>query len=221
MQTANSPSVQVLHELLDRCAAERRGDTRFAYFAALQATLADGVLVPVYCRDISRTGVGLLSRTPLHDCELCIRLPDSFGGVSVQAAVRWCQPGGHDWFAAGAEFVEVSLRDRVQLWLAGQVESLRERLAPRYPFFRPAWIRFGSRAARPVPGFARDISVSGLGLIHDTTARSESAFVTIEDEAGSFEFRIRRAWCRRCSPERFSSGWTFAPATRLMEDLVR
>jgi hypothetical protein len=81
------------------------------------------------------------------------------------------------------------------------------RSAPRNPFFRPismTW-RFASQERRVA--FTRELSSSGIGLLHAYPVSRGEVLVTVSSEHGDpVLFRVYLLWCRPCGEGWYLSG---------------
>jgi hypothetical protein len=79
----------------------------------------------------------------------------------------------------------------------------------RFAFFRPVSIHAddGSRYS----AFSREISASGIGLIHNLALQPGEVEISISHEHGySIRVRTQLVWCRPCGEGWFISGGRFA-----------
>ena len=110
-----------------------------------------------------------------------------------------------------SENTTAEFQDVVQALLnEDQLFSLSERRDnARKNFVRPVRIIFTRNIKDIRPGFTRDLSDRGIGLIHRFEAvRGDHAFVTINrlwDQP--VVMRCRVAWCTKCENGWFQSGW--------------
>ena len=97
-----------VRELVDEATAayeERRKDDRYPYFRPASIKLAAGADVSVFCHEISRSGLGVLSAMPLPLCEGTAVFHSERGElIHLSGKVVWCQPVGEGWFTAGFTF---------------------------------------------------------------------------------------------------------------------
>jgi hypothetical protein len=101
---------KIVRELVDRARAageDQRTVQRYPFFQPVSITAEhDGtVSLSAFSRDISESGIGLLLYFPvrLRFVHLKLHLADD-EEVSLTGYVRWCQPCGHGWYAAGVDF---------------------------------------------------------------------------------------------------------------------
>lgn len=79
----------------------------------------------------------------------------------------------------------------------------------RQPFVRPATLVFGDRSGERMPGFTRDLSDSGIGLMHRfSIGAGDIATVTIGRLwDGPVTLKCRCQWCTAGNSGWFQSGW--------------
>ena len=80
----------------------------------------------------------------------------------------------------------------------------------RVPFFRPLSITFPGDSPRTVTAFSRDLSPTGIGLVHCAPIETGEAVVTVpvtEDESLSFWTEIR--WVQPLGEDWYISGGRF------------
>lgn len=77
----------------------------------------------------------------------------------------------------------------------------------RYPFFRPLSVQM---AGRRYSAFGREISASGIGMLHNFELSTGEAEIDIPKEPGqSIRVRTRIHWCRSCGEGWFISAGEF------------
>src|SRR5688572_26771606 len=81
------------------------------------------------------------------------------------------------------------------------------RAGQRYPFFRTATIIREMESPHRYSAFTRDISMSGVGLLHDFPFGREAIDVMLEGEKR--RLRVEVQWCRSCGAGWFVSGGRF------------
>ena len=78
----------------------------------------------------------------------------------------------------------------------------------RYPFFRRVSVHTAD--GRRYSAFTREISASGVGLIHNMELLSGEVELTIPSERGcSIRVRTRIVWCQSCGEGWYLSGGKF------------
>ena len=102
-------------------------------------------------------------------------------------------------------WVEIAEEEREQERQRSQDRRAGER---RCPFFRPASIIRESESDHRYSAFTRDISMSGIGLLHDFQLGLEVIDVLLADETRPLRLDVQ--WCRSCGAGWFVSGGRFA-----------
>jgi hypothetical protein len=84
-------------------------------------------------------------------------------------------------------------------------EGKRDRRAEiRYPFFRAVGLQVDGQR---VSAFSREISPSGIGLLHNMELPPTEVEVTVPSRRGhSVRMRVRIVWCRPCGEGWYISG---------------
>ena len=78
----------------------------------------------------------------------------------------------------------------------------------RYPFFRPVSIELAD--GHQYSAFTREISETGIGLIHNIDLNDREVEISIPGEGGySIRVRTRIVWCQACGEGWFISGGQF------------
>jgi hypothetical protein len=97
-----------------------------------------------------------------------------------------------------------------QLIIEAQNEDMRDRRSEvRFPLFRPVSLRPGD--GHVYTAFSREISASGVGLIHNFPLEQCETELTIASEQGySVKVRAKIVWCRACGEGWYVSGAQFA-----------
>lgn len=86
-----------------------------------------------------------------------------------------------------------------------------DRAQPRYPLFQPVTLRRGLQC---LSAFSRDISESGIGLLHDMPIGGEYK-IAIRDGFGcEYELTGEVLWCRPCGQGWYLSGVRFCRVQR-------
>jgi hypothetical protein len=82
------------------------------------------------------------------------------------------------------------------------------RSAPRFPFFRPVWLR--TSAGRRHRAFTREISANGAGFIHDfELEQGEVELSIVSRDAFMISVVTEIVWCRCCGDGWYISGGRF------------
>jgi hypothetical protein len=85
-----------------------------------------------------------------------------------------------------------------------------QRLRQRLPFFRPASITLDDAESTEFPGFTRDISSGGVGLLHQTPLDKETVNVGIWTVTGRRDdICIKIRWCNSVGQGWYVSGGQF------------
>lgn len=90
-------------------------------------------------------------------------------------------------------------------------EAVEERRAhARHPFFRLVSISPNGDPSQRFSAFTRELSFSGVGLLHCMPVESGEVLVTIPSKQGnSVQLRTRILWCRSCGEGWYLSGGQF------------
>jgi hypothetical protein len=79
----------------------------------------------------------------------------------------------------------------------------------RVPFSRATTIYFDGELV-PVPAMIRDISINGMGLVHDIPVKPSEATLRIPTDCGkTICTRLRILWCRQVMRHYYISGGEF------------
>jgi len=110
---------------------------------------------------------------------------------------------------APAQLVQDIVRELLE-----EAKPLQEerRAELRHPFFRPVQVIVEEGGGqRNYSCFSRDISFSGIGLLHNMPVRCGEAILTFPREAGG-QFRVQATirWCRPCGEGWYLSGAQFS-----------
>jgi hypothetical protein len=90
-----------------------------------------------------------------------------------------------------------------------QLGKFERRSELRYPFFQPVTISFES-GDHPLQGITRQISPSGIGLLHGAPLDLGAVGITMRDDDGyGVILPIEVTWCRPCGPHWYVSGGRF------------
>ena len=88
----------------------------------------------------------------------------------------------------------------------GRVERRNE---ARYPYFQPVTITCGDPSEHR-SGITRQISRSGIGLLHDFPLDTDNVTVTMRDQFGyAISLPLARVWCLSCGKGWYISGGMF------------
>lgn len=84
------------------------------------------------------------------------------------------------------------------------------RSSERQPFFRPVSISPDGETGRTYSAFSRDISSSGIGLLHNMPLDTTEATLTIAGgESGPLTLRAKIQWCQPTGEGWYISGGEF------------
>ena len=87
-------------------------------------------------------------------------------------------------------------------------ENKDRRRDVRYAFFRPVSIEVDD--GHRYSAFSREISASGIGLIHNVELSHGEVEITVSSERGySIRVRTKIAWCQSCGEGWYISGGRF------------
>jgi hypothetical protein len=89
-------------------------------------------------------------------------------------------------------------------------EKLDRRAEPRHPFFRPVSIQLASKPESRFSAFARELSRTGIGLLHNIPLPVGEAQLTVASTRGAaLRATVEVVWCRPCGEGWFLSGCRF------------
>jgi hypothetical protein len=89
-------------------------------------------------------------------------------------------------------------------------ELIERRSKVRYPFFCPATLQWNAGQPGQFSVFTRDLSRSGVGLLHALDLPLRTAQLTISpDDGEKVVLAIELAWCRPAGDGWYISGATF------------
>jgi hypothetical protein len=89
---------------------------------------------------------------------------------------------------------------------ARELELVERREEQRHPYFQPAKLTYRYRPDDPISIFTREISNSGIGLLHAVALQRGEVAVTLESLGGPVTFRTYIVWCKPCGPWYLSGG---------------
>lgn len=79
----------------------------------------------------------------------------------------------------------------------------------RHPYFHPVTVLTDS--GRKVSAFSRDLSVRGIGLMHEQSLPLDEVEITISTGRGyCVKVRTKMTWCKPCGDGFYLSGGVFA-----------
>lgn len=92
---------------------KRRVRQRYPFFRPMTLGVGDTheTRLPVFSRDISAGGIGLLHKLPVEPqrAKLTIQRPEA-DPLEIYTDIAWCQPCGEDWHLSGGRFMEKTLQ---------------------------------------------------------------------------------------------------------------
>ncbi len=90
----------------------RRVQQRYPFFRPATLCFGTGEEQPVYCRDISRGGMGLMFRQPVRPGRVVIHVEAAKDtNVAISLDIRWCVPAIENWYLGGSKFATVWLEE--------------------------------------------------------------------------------------------------------------
>ena len=106
---------------------------------------------------------------------------------------------------------DVTAEQAVVDMLVTEAKSADRRAATRYPCFQAVQISGGDIVGASRGGFAREISASGIGLLHRYSIVPGRICVTVNDITGvNRDLPVEILWCRACGEGWYISGGRFA-----------
>jgi hypothetical protein len=105
----------------------------------------------------------------------------------------------------------VDLHEIVRVFLSEAREGAAERRADkRESFFQPITLVLEDDPRRRYSCFSRDISATGIGLLHCMALEAGEVVLTIPNKSqGNVRIRSKIVWCRPCGEGWFLSGARF------------
>jgi hypothetical protein len=93
---------------------------------------------------------------------------------------------------------------------ARKEDKLDRRAEARHPYFRPVSITPADQPRQSLSAFSREISRSGIGLLHNMPLKPGSATVTVHCSSGQgLRAKVEVIWCRPCGEGWYLSGCRF------------
>ncbi len=110
-----------------------------------------------------------------------------------------------------AAHAEDQIRNAIARLLGEQkIETGDRRIVSRIPFVRPIHLTFEDRGqTEELSCFSRDISRTGIGLLHNMPLKTGSVLISIEGEARPTRIRGKIIWCEPWGEGGYLSGATF------------
>jgi hypothetical protein len=198
---------RVMEQCLQEAMAERnerRALRRKPFFRRVRIARSgeSSVEETVFCRDVSRTGIGLL-----HDVHLApggqftLAIPLLGRSLEVQCQTQWCVPVTERWYSSGNDYSCALTPQSLCLWPAIVADGLHRRLQRRYPFCRPVTLE--DARGTTCEAICRDVSQGGISFLHRGAIPLGRTVVSIPAATG--ESLVARADIRRCEP--IGDGW--------------
>jgi hypothetical protein len=215
-------SDQLIRELVQEATAEsiaeQRRKQRMPFFRPATMMISDqgnSREVSVFTRDICSQGIGLLHDSPLEVESVELGVPDVTSRCDdLRLKIVWSKDVGQGWYISGGQFSKMSVQQSISLLMTAVAKDIAQRLKQRYPYFRPATIALmESGPTDEQAGFVTDISLDGVGLLHEGLLKSGTAIVKIMTRFGNMEdVRVDLKWSRP-----IGRGWYVAggPFTRM------
>lgn len=89
-------------------------------------------------------------------------------------------------------------------------EGVERRACPRYPFFAPVGMRKLSEPLTRMSAFTREISESGVGLLHYVALEAGAVYrFTCDHEGTTIDMLAQVVWCRPAGEGWYLSGCRF------------
>ena len=120
----------------------------------------------------------------------------------------------------GGKFVESPGERRVRRVVDRLLKEPREisareaRGEVRQPFFRPVSLALRNGPVEKLSAFTREISASGVGLLHNAPIPSGETVITLTGASGTpIHLRAYIVWCKPCGEGWYLSGAHFIDVT--------
>lgn len=128
--------------------------------------------------------------------------------TSILSRVSGAEPGSR-------ELLEELIYELMAL--ARSDDQMDRRGAARYPFFRPVMLASADAELGPHHAFTRELSTTGVGLLHSVKLTPGDITVTIVHDNGRLaSLPAELLWCRPCG-----EGWYLSGAKFLLPDAAR
>ncbi len=180
---------QIVELCLQEAMAEEQERRRlhrkpFLRQAEIVVAASSSISYPAFCRDISRSGIGLLHEQPLEiGGEFALKIPLLGYHLELHCTTQWCSCLGECRYFSGSGFRCASTPQSLFLLSAVMGEKLNRRVHRRFPLFRPAELEDAN--GKKTAGFSRDVSRSGLGFVHRDPVAPGHTVVSLESSAGA------------------------------------
>ena len=204
-RTRNDLIEQWISRAINASGHERRRFKRHPLFQPITVQSAETTL-SAFTRDISRSAIGLVHETPLATGTATLQM--SRPRIEITVNIASCR-AYHGWYISYGTFVGLSATKMSRLALATAAEKVNRRLALRYPFFCPVDLTLCSDLTSIPSVFIRDISASGLGLLHHTPLENQAVLLRTETDDPSQAVLAKIRWCRCLGDRWYLSGATF------------
>ena len=91
---------------------ENRSSMRESLVRAVLIEIRDSeATIPAFSRNVSATGIGLITSLPIDEKAIAVLSIDRIGSDSRPGAIlsecRWCRPYGKNWHLSGWQFVSL------------------------------------------------------------------------------------------------------------------
>ena len=114
------------------------------------------------------------------------------------------------------QFLEDSLRNIID------TAATDSRHDPRCPFFRPVTVTVGGAQGTKLSAFSRDLSPTGIGLLHNMPLETHRVTLSIPVAAGQqVDLSTEITWCEPCGEGWYLSGGRFLGLSRLQVIALR
>jgi len=211
--TTDDVIVDWIRQATCEAAADRRQKKRYPFFrpATIAMGHGQGISLPAFTRDISPKGIGLLHSSPLENGQLTLIIPTSPDHqVEITTNITWCRPCGEGWYLSGGRFQGLSVSQVTSLLSMLLRAELDRRPKQRYPFFRPVVLKHCGDQTKRISAFSRDISTTGVGLIHNMPVETQQLTITVpRSNDNSFDINTQITWCKPCGEGWYLSGGWF------------
>ncbi len=139
---------------------------------------------PAFCRDISRSGIGLLHERPLDvGDEFELTIPLLGKQLELHCTLEWCSCLGETQYLSGSRYRCATKPQSLFLVSAVVGEKLNRRLHRRFPLFRP--VVLNSADGQQTAAFSRDVSQNGIGLVHRYPITAGHTVITMQSSFGT------------------------------------
>ena len=213
-----SPSTdQVLErfvqEAADAAASDRRLQQRHPFFRAITIITngEHGSKLSAFSRDISLSGIGLIHSMPLGTGRVTLKIPlTARHRLEIITEIGWCAPAGEGWYLSAGTFLRLSAYQVTSLLFAVVRGEASKRLQQRHPCFHPVTITTDGGTGTKLSAFSRDISPTGIGLLHSMPLNTGRVILHVPSAGGhDLDISAEVRWCAPASEEWYVSGGRF------------